>query len=50
MIDGLMITNIMIFSAKIVVELSIQVNRMTNIFEGVNLAILLFAMFMSFTL
>jgi hypothetical protein len=39
-----------IFGGKSVVELSIGINKVTNIIEGVNLALLLFAIFDGFTL
>jgi hypothetical protein len=45
-----MISNIIVFSGKIVVELSIGINKVTNIIEGINLTFLLFAIFGGFTL
>jgi hypothetical protein len=45
-----MITNVIIFGGKIVVELSIGINKITNIIEGVNLTLILFAIFDGFTL
>jgi hypothetical protein len=45
-----MITNVIIFAGKIVVELSIGINKVTNIIEGVNLTLILFAIFDGFTL
>jgi len=45
-----MITNVIVFGGKIVVELSIGINRVTNIVEGLNLACILFAIFDGFTL
>lgn len=39
-----------IFGGKSVVELSIGINKVTNIIEGVNLTLLLFAIFDGFTL
>ena len=45
-----MITNVIVFGGKIVVELSIGINKVTNIVEGLNLAFLLFAIFDGFTL
>ena len=49
-VDVLLVANVFIFAAKSVVELSIGVNRITNIVEGINLTFLLFATFMGFTL
>jgi hypothetical protein len=49
-IDVIIITNVFIFGGKIVVELSIGINRVTNIVEGLNLTCLLFAIFDGFTL
>ena len=49
-IDVLMTINVIIFGGKIIVELSIGINRSTNIVEGVNLVFLLFAIFDGFTL
>ena len=49
-IDIIMITNVIVFGGKIVVELSIGINRVTNIVEGLNLVCILFAIFGSFTL
>lgn len=46
----MLITNVFIFCAKNVVELSIGVNKVTNIIEAVNLTFLLFAFFVGFTL
>lgn len=45
-----MTANVIIFGGKIIVELSIGINRLTNIVEGVNLTFLLFAIFDGFTL
>jgi hypothetical protein len=39
-----------ILGGKNVVELSIGINRITNIIEGVNIALILFAIFDGFTL
>lgn len=49
-IDVIMITNVIVFGGKIVVELSIGINKVTNIFEGLNLTCILFAIFDGFTL
>lgn len=49
-VDAMLITNVFIFCAKNVVELSIGVNKVTNIIEAVNLTFLLFAFFVGFTL
>lgn len=49
-VDALLVANVFIFAAKSLVELSIGVNKITNIVEGVNLTFLLFATFMGFTL
>lgn len=49
-IETIMITNVIVFGGKIVVELSIGINKVTNIVEGLNLASLLFAIFDGFTL
>jgi|LauGreDrversion4_2_1035121.scaffolds.fasta_scaffold283478_2 hypothetical protein len=49
-IDVIMITNVIVFGGKIVVELSIGINRVTNIVEGLNLTSILFAIFDGFTL
>lgn len=49
-VDVAMIINVVLFGGKSVVELSIGINRVTNIIEGVNLALLLFAIFDGFTL
>jgi hypothetical protein len=49
-IDVAMIINVILFGGKNVVELSIGINRITNIVEGLNLALLLFAIFDTFTL
>ena len=38
-INGMLLTNIFIFTAKIVVELSIGMNRLTNIIEAGNLVL-----------
>jgi len=46
----ILITNVILFGGKIVVELSIGINKVTNIVEGVNLTFLLFAIFGGFTL
>jgi hypothetical protein len=45
-----MTVNVIIFGGKIIVELSIGINKMTNMVEGVNLTFLLFAIFDGFTL
>ena len=45
-----MIANVFIYSAKIVVELSIGVNKTTNLIEAVNLTFQLFAYFIAITL
>jgi hypothetical protein len=50
LVNVILVANVFIFAAKIIVELSIGVNKVTNIIEGVNLMFLLFATFMSFTL
>ena len=49
-IDIIMISNVFVFGGKIIVELSIGINRVTNIIEGFNLTCLLFAIFDGFTL
>jgi hypothetical protein len=49
-VDAALIINIVIFGGKSVVELSIGINKVTNIIEGVNLTLLLFAIFDGFTL
>lgn len=49
-VDASLIINLVIFGGKCVVELSIGINKVTNIIEGVNLALLLFAIFDGFTL
>ncbi len=49
-VDVALIINSIIFGGKIVVELSIGINKVTNIIEGVNLTLLLFAIFDGFTL
>jgi hypothetical protein len=49
-VESAIITNVFIFTAKIVVELSIGVNRVTNFVEAVNLTLLLFSFFAGFTL
>ena len=49
-VNALMIANIFIFSAKIVIELSIGVNKITNLLEAFNLTMMLFAFFISVTL
>ena len=45
-----MIANVFIFAAKNVVELSIGVNKVTNLIEAANLTFQLFAYFISVTL
>ena len=49
-IQAVLIANVFIFSAKIVVELSIGVNKTTNLIEAVNLTFQLFAYFIGVTL
>jgi hypothetical protein len=49
-VDVALIVNLIIFGGKSVVELSIGINKVTNIIEGLNLALLLFAIFDGFTL
>ena len=49
-VDAAFIINLVIFGGKSVVELSIGINKVTNIIEGVNLTLLLFAIFDGFTL
>ena len=49
-VNALMLANIFIFSAKIVIELSIGVNKITNLLEAFNLTMMLFAFFISVTL
>jgi len=49
-VDVAFIINLVIFGGKSVVELSIGINKVTNIIEGLNLALLLFAIFDGFTL
>jgi hypothetical protein len=45
-----MLTNVFIFIAKIVIELSIGMNKVTNLIEALNLTLLLFAFFITVTL
>jgi len=45
-----LIANVFIFGAKNVVELSIGVNKVTNLIEAANLTFQLFAYFISVTL
>lgn len=49
-VDVLLVANVFIFAGKSIVELSIGVNKVTNIVEAINLTFLLFATFMGFTL
>ena len=49
-VDVAFIINLVIFGGKSVVELSIGINKVTNMIEGLNLALLLFAIFDGFTL
>lgn len=49
-VDAILLSNVFIFAAKIIVELSIGVNKITNIVEMVNLTLLLFTFFIGFTL
>ena len=49
-VDVAFIINLVIFGGKSVVELSIGINKVTNIIEGINLTLLLFAIFDGFTL
>lgn len=49
-VDALLIANVFLFTAKIVVELSIGINSITNIVEAFNLTMLLFSFFAGFTL
>ena len=49
-VDVLSIIIMIIFGGKNVVELSIGINKITNIIEGVNIALILFAIFDGFTL
>lgn len=50
LVDGLLITNICVFAAKFIAELSVSMNKATNLIEACNLTLLLFAIFIGFTL
>lgn len=45
-----MLANIFVFIAKILIELSIGVNRITNFIEAAHLSLILFSIFAGFTL